>query len=336
MSTAPMTDAQPLIVACLRITDLRPVVDPLTGAVSRDIFGIGLSAADAAALEHALRAAEAWSGRVLAVAVGPAAIEPVLRDVMALGASVLRVPDDAAGTDHGYAVELGGGEQGLARTIAAALARFGPPTLVLCGDRSVDRGTGALPAFLAHELGAAQALGLVGLEVDRSSGGGHPLDGRPAALLGERRLDGGWRERLRVPLPAVCSVEGAGTRSRRATLEGALSAAAAPIPVERVTPSVDHPTPPVSPGSEDGPGSTHVGALRPFEPRTRVVPSPDSEDPRIRLLALSGAFVDHDPPTLVGPLGAVESADELLRFLVRHGYLDQPAVPEPTGTEARR
>ncbi|HEV3131315.1 MAG TPA: mycofactocin-associated electron transfer flavoprotein beta subunit [Acidimicrobiales bacterium] len=336
MSTSPIADARPLIVACLRITDLRPVVDPLTGAVSRDVWGVGLSAADAAALEHALRAAEAWSGRVLAVAVGPAAIEPVLRDVMALGASVLRVPNDAEDTEHGYALELGGGEQALARTIAASLARFGPPTLVLCGDRSVDRGTGALPAFLAHELGAAQALGLVGLEVDPSSGGRHPLDELPAALLGERRLDGGWRERLRVPLPAVCSVEGAGTRLRRAALEGALSAGAAPVPVEPPTPSVDQPTPLAGPGSEDGPRSTHIGALRPFEPRTRVLPPPASEDPRIRLLALTGALVAHDPPTLIGPLGAVESADELLRFLVRHGYLDQPAVPDPTGTEACR
>ncbi len=155
------------MVACLRITDLHPDVDPLTGAVSRDNWGLGLSPADAAALERALQIAEAWSGWVLAVAAGPSNIDPVLRDVLAVGASVVRIPDDEAETEHGYAVELGGDEQGLAGAIVAAIAPFGPPALVLCGDRSVDRGTGSLPAFLAHRLGAAQALGLVDLEVPR-------------------------------------------------------------------------------------------------------------------------------------------------------------------------
>ncbi len=99
--------------------------------------------------------------------------------------------------------ELVQDEHVLARALAAAC---GPP-----GRRGgrlrrpVTRpGTGALPAFLAHELAAAQALGLVTLTTD-----GH-------RLAAERRLDGGWRERLTVPCPAVCSVEAAGVRLRRA------------------------------------------------------------------------------------------------------------------------
>jgi electron transfer flavoprotein beta subunit len=324
------------VVACLRITDLRTTVDPLTGAASRDRWGIGLSSADAAALEHAFRTAEAWSGRVLALAVGPATIEPVLRDAMALGASVVRIPNDDTGTGNGYAAELGGDEQALARTIAAALAGFGTPDLVLCGDRSVDRGTGALPAFLAHELGAAQALGLVRLEVDNAHKGRVDLDRCPEAVIGERRLDGGWRERLRVPLPAVCSVEGVGVRLRRASLADALSAAGAPIPLGQPTLPVDPPAAGAGPGPQGGPGPTRIGALRPFVPRTRVLPAPESEDPRIRLLALTGALVAHDPPTLIGPIGSVEAADELIGFLVRHGYLDQPGAPGPPGTATRR
>ena len=103
---------------------------------------------------------------------------------------------------------------------------MGTPSVVLCGDRSADRGTGALPAFLAHELDAAQALGLVSLIPDPDSTGQAP------AVLAERRLDGGWRERLRVPLPAVCSVEGAGVRLRRASLTGALAAGSSTIAVD--------------------------------------------------------------------------------------------------------
>ena len=319
IATGPPLADGPLVVACLRIADLHPEVHPLTGAVSRDPWGVGLSAADAAALEHALRMAEAWSGRVLAISAGPATIEPVLRGVMAVGALVVRIAEEEAGTEHGYTVELAGGEQALARDIAAALGPFGRPALVLCGDRSADRGTGALPAFVAHELGAAQALGLVTIEAEG------PPDRR--SLIGERRLDGGWRERLRVPLPAVCSVEAAGTRLRRASLAGALAAEVAAVPVE-------HPTGPARPGPDAGAGSTRVGATRAFAPRTRVVPAPESPDPRTRLLALTGALVAHDPPVVVGPVGPAEAADELIGFLVRHGYLEPPGSPPPVGTAA--
>ncbi|HUY67163.1 MAG TPA: mycofactocin-associated electron transfer flavoprotein beta subunit [Acidimicrobiales bacterium] len=330
MTTAPIATGTPpadgpLVVACLRIADLHPEVHPLTGVVSRDPWGVGLSAADAAALEYALRMAEAWSGRVLAISAGPAAIEPVLRGVMAVGASVVRIADEVAGTEHGYTAELAGDEEGLARDIADALARLGPPDLVLCGDRSVDRGTGALPAFLAHQLGAAQALGLVTIEAEGPSDHRPATGGHRRSLIGERRLDGGWRERLRVPLPAVCSVEAAGTRLRRASLAGALAAEATAVPV-------DQPTGRAAPGPEEGAGSTRIGATRPFTPRTRVVPAPDSADPRTRLLALTGALVAHDPPVVVGPVGPTEAADELIGFLVRHGYLEPPASPPPVGT----
>ena len=96
----------PLLVACLRINDLRPTVDPLDGSVSRDRLGVGLSPADAAALEHALRLAGAWAGRVVALCVGPESVEPVLRDVAALGVAVVRVPLGDEGDGHRYVAEL--------------------------------------------------------------------------------------------------------------------------------------------------------------------------------------------------------------------------------------
>jgi electron transfer flavoprotein beta subunit len=293
----------PLVVACLRITDLRPEVDPLTGVVRCDRWGIGLSAADGAALEHALRICETWSGQLVAVAVGPVSVEPVLRQVAALGASVLRVPVSEAGAGEVETQPLAHDQQALARRVVEAIGAR--PSVVVCGDRSVDRGTGAFPAFVAHELGAAQALGLVSLDTEPGGGG----------LVADRRLDGGWRERLRIPLPAVCSVEAAGVRLRRAPLAGALAAADSEVPV----------SPPFSPqpvGSVDH--QVRIGPSRPFTPRTRVLPSPRGGDPRIRLLALTGALVAHDPPTVIGPVGSVEAADALIGFLVRHGHLHGP------------
>ena len=221
-----------MVIACLAPADLRPEVDPLTGAVRVDPRRGELTASDAAALEHARRAAEAWGGRLVAVAAGSSSVDAGLRQAVAAGAAAWRLPwghdgAEALGMAGGGAsgphaldgADLAGDQSTLARLLAAALSQLGPPDLVICGDRSALGGTGALPALLAHELGVGQALGLVSLQVDED------------AVIAERRLDGGWRERLKVMPPAVCSVEAAGVRLRRASLSDALGAAGAAIPI---------------------------------------------------------------------------------------------------------
>jgi electron transfer flavoprotein beta subunit len=305
-----------LIVACLRLTDPRPDVDPITGGTSRDPRAVLLSANDAAALEHALRLAAAWQGQVLAVTAGGPAADATLREVAALGVRTLRVswppagghsdPQHVLGGTQDYLADLIDDERPLAAALAAAIRSVESPTLVLCGDRSSDRGTGALPAFLAHELDAAQALGLVSLEPE-------PLGDAPGAepsIRAERRLDGGRREVLRVPGPAVCSIEAAGVRLRRAPLSAALAAGDAKIPVASL-PAAIH-------GLERD-RLRHDGG-RPYRPRTRVVAPPASAVPRDRLLDLTGALVVHDPPTLVGPIDASGAVDALVDYLRRHGY----------------
>ena len=275
------------VAVLLRATDLRAEVDPLTGAIARDPRASAVSASDAAALEHALRVVDALGGSVLALSAGGPEAEPVLREAAALGCDVVRVDLPAS-----YVEELAGDERALARALVAAM---GEVDLVLCGDRSSDRGTGALPAYVAHELGCVQAPGLVSLELDGTD------------LLAERRLDLGRRERLRVPLPAVCSVEAAGVRLRRAPLAASLSAGTAPIPV--VAGAVDR-------------GAVRVVAVRPARPRPRPL-APPTGSSRERLLALTGALLSHEPPTVVHPADASEAVEVLLEFLVRHGYLSE-------------
>lgn len=299
MSKAGSGPAGPVIVVCLRPADPAARVDPVSGHVDRDPGMAGLPPAEAAALEHGLRIAEAWSGRVLAVTAGDASADDALRQAAALGAGVLRLPWPAEGEEE-YVADLAADEHALASALAAAIREAtGPdgPALVLTGDRSADRGTGALPAYLAHELGAAQALGLVALE----AAGDH--------LVAERRLDGGRRERLRVPRPAVCSVEAAGVRLRRAGLPGVLAAASARVPVA------------AGAAPAGGPRVT-VGRARPFRPRARVVPPPAGATARERLLQLTGVLDTHEPPTVIGPVDAAEAADALLGFLRRTGHLE--------------
>lgn len=280
--------AQGLVVVLARCTDLRVEVDPLTGSISRDDRTVGFSASDAAAIEHGLRLGSAWGARTLVITAGGPECDQPLREALSLGADVRRVP-----TRGSYLDELAADERALAKALVAAIGAR--PDLVLCADRSSDRGTGALPAFVAHELGVVQAPGLVSLELEGDE------------LVGERRLDYGRRERMRIPLPAVCSLEAAGVRLRRASLPASLAAAGADVPLaDAMVPS---------------PG-IRVVAARAARPRPRHIAAPSGSS-RERLLALTGALLSHDPPTLVGPVGADEAADALLDFLARNGYLSE-------------
>lgn len=292
-----MTERAPLIVALLRHTDLRPQVDQISGHISRDERSAGANPAELAALETALRIADAWGGHVLAVTAGSVAAEATLREARAVGASVLRVPWPSRGAadQDAWVTSLANDGRWLAQALVAAIRTVGEPDLVLCGDRSTDRGTGAIPAYVAHELGAAQALGLVSVSVEGSG------------LRAQRRLDGGRREVLSVPRPAVCSVEAAGLRLRRASLTMELNGRRTPVPVA--------PQP-----SMVTPLTVYVGQPASHRPRPRLVPPPAGSDPRNRLLELTGALATRSVPTVLGPLPAQDAADVLLRWLAERGY----------------
>jgi electron transfer flavoprotein beta subunit len=272
------------VAVALKRADLRPEVNPLAGTVRHDERGPGLSPADAAALEWALRLGEAWGLPVTAMTAGPPEAAGVLRDAAAFGVGrLVRVP---AATDAP------------SETVAQALAPpLGGAVVVCCGDYSTDRGSGSVPAFLAGQLEAAQALGLTGLAPEGAG-----------VLVGQRRLDGGRRERLRVSAPAVISVEPGAARLRRAPLSGVVAASRAAIE----TADADAVT-----GRR-----VRVRVLRtaPYRPRPRTLPPPSGGSPRDRLLALTGALSERTPPRVVRATPE-EAADELIRYLKNQGYL---------------
>ncbi|MEU5599796.1 mycofactocin-associated electron transfer flavoprotein beta subunit [Streptomyces sp. NPDC020298] len=283
-----------LVAAALRWTDPRAVAHPLTGTAPGAPYAAGASPAERCALEQALRLAERLGGRCLAVTVGPAGAEEMLREALAAGAhETLRIegPDtDEAATAHSLLAGLTAGGRPV-------------PDVVVCGDRSVDRGTGATPAHLAARLGTAQALGLVELTVaDAADDGAGPAG---LSLRAVRRLDGGRAEELRVVLPAVCSVEAGSVRPRRATLAAVLAARRAGIPVVRVA-------------DPEG-AAVRVGRPRPYRPRPKALPAPEGGTRR-RLLALTGALVPpRTPPRVLTPDSPEEAARLLLAHLREHG-----------------
>jgi electron transfer flavoprotein beta subunit len=274
------------VVAFLKWVDARAEVDRLTGAVVTDPRTSGASDADLAALEWALRLGEARGEDVVAVNAGPSASERMLRDALAAGAArAVRVdlPPDAPSAD-------------VAAALADVARRQPSLSFVVCGAFSVDRGSGSVPGFVAAHLDAAQALGCVTLDIDAT------------AVTAERRLDGGRRERVRAAGPAVLSVEGGSARLRRASLRAVVTAHDAVVDVVR----------PVAPPARDA----AVAVRRaPFRPRPRVLPPPARQlSPRERILALTGAMVERDPPQLL-VLDPDAAADRILDQLRAWGYL---------------
>ncbi len=277
------------VVVCLKWADRRPEVDALSGDVTDDERFFGASAADEAALEWALRLAEVWGVTVVAATAGPPAAEAVLRDALAAGAhEAVRadLPPDRP-SEH------------VAAALAGALASTGGADLVLCGVHSLDRGSGSVPALLASHLGAAQALGALGMRPS----------GVPGEVMVERRLDFGRRERLRVTTPAVVSLEGGVAELRRAPLARVLAAASLPITV-------------VPGGPADRRSAVRVEHRRPYRPRARVLPGPDPHAPvRDRIVALTGALTERTPPrTVTG--SPEEAADAIVEQLRAWGYLE--------------
>lgn len=255
----------------------------------------GVSAADEAALEIALTIADktraaSESSDVTVICLGPASADDVLRDAIAAGAtSAVRVDASTELDSH---------------VVAVALAEhLGGQDLVVCGDYSLDRGTGSVPAFLADELSSAQALGLLDV---RSAGSGASSD----ALRVVRRLDGGRREILDVMPPAVLSVEGSTATLRRASLAASLASRTATIETVR------------------GPhGRLPEAEIHPFRPRARVVPAPAGGSlDRVRQILDIGGGNAHAELVTLDPAAA---ASKILDQLRDWGYLDAAVSAQP-------
>jgi electron transfer flavoprotein beta subunit len=235
----------------------------------------GVSAADQAAIEMALRHGEATRSTVIAVTVGGPGSDQALRTALACGvATAIRVaaPDDMSSAS-------------VAEALIPVVAHS---TAVWCGDYSADRGTGRVPAFLAARLQRQQALGLVGVDLT-------------TPLRVTRRLDGGRREVLRITGPAVLSVEGSVARLRRASLRAALSAQATEVlPYGTSTVPSD---------------STSTIVVRPYRPRARVLPAPVGATALDRLRALTDASAAPQPGEVVEatPAAAAQRIIEVLR-----------------------
>jgi electron transfer flavoprotein beta subunit len=282
-----------VVSACVKWVDLHPEIDPIHGNVVPSARGGGFSPADEAALEVALRLAAAWEAECVLICAGPAEAEG---DLSALG---------AAGADRIVRVDHSS-EQDSSLTADVLASVLGPGDLaadvVVCGDLSYDRGSGSVPALLAHHLAAAQALGLI--EVGAEPNG---------LVRAVRRLDGGRRELIETRAPCVLSVEGSTAVLRRAPWSSALASATSAAVEVRQRRLEGHVEPP---------------RLRPWRPRARVLPAPDGATAFARVVALTGASAERTPPRTV-EAEPHEAARLILDQIADWGYRDGPTASEP-------
>jgi len=140
---------------------------------------------DMVACEAAVRLRELAGGTVTVVTVGPAAADAGLRAGLALGAdAATRIAFENGGIDGGDSA---------ARLLASAISADSPD-VIICGVRSSDSGSGAVPAILAERLGIPLVTNVVSLA------GAAPLEI-------ERRMDGGRRQQIQVHPPVAITVE---------------------------------------------------------------------------------------------------------------------------------
>ncbi len=175
------------MVVCLKVVPkpeevrLDPVKKTLDRAAAENI----LNPSDKNALQLALDVKARYGGTVAVVSMGPPMIREHLALTIGMGAdrAILLSDRTFAGADT-YPTS---------RTLAAAAKRLGPVDIVLCGEESADSATGQVPAGIAEWLGFSQATFVKDIAID-------------GKRLVAKRVLGGARETLSVPLPTLVSV----------------------------------------------------------------------------------------------------------------------------------
>ena len=116
------------------------------GTLDRASMAVITNHDDKSAVEAALRLKDQYGCRVVAVTMGPAAAESMLRDLLAMGVDeAYLVSDRAFGGSDTFATS---------QIVAAAVNRIGvePEDIVLCGRQAIDGDTAQVGPQIAEKL----------------------------------------------------------------------------------------------------------------------------------------------------------------------------------------
>lgn len=179
-------------------------LDPAGGTIDRERVPAVINPGDRNALEEALRIRERFSGRVVVLTMGPPQARKALEEALAMDAdAAVHLCDQAfAGADT----------LATAQALAYGIGRLEHFDLVLCGDVTIDSGTGQVAVQLAEFLGLPCITGAEELtfEDERS-------------LLVKRIWERGYIK-ARIKLPAVIAVTNKVNQPRLPTVLGIMAA----------------------------------------------------------------------------------------------------------------
>ena len=154
---------------------------------------------DAYALEEALQLKEKHGGEVIALCAGPARAGEAIREALAKGADrAIHIQEENLGALDTL---------GVAKLLAAAVAPE-KPDLILTGLQSDDLGYGQTGVVLAELLGIPHSTIIMQIEVEDRT------------IRVKRELEDGWFQHIRMPLPALLTIQSGINKLRYATLMG--------------------------------------------------------------------------------------------------------------------
>ncbi|MDX1623211.1 MAG: electron transfer flavoprotein subunit beta/FixA family protein [Gemmatimonadota bacterium] len=163
-----------------------------------------INESDQYALEAALRLVEEHGGEVVVACLGPDAAQESIRRALAMGADrAIHLSEDAFQDGDAAAT---------ARALAAAIETEEEVDLVMAGLQSDDAGWAQTGVLVAERLGWPSATLI--MEIEAEEGG----------LKVKRELESGWFQWVRLPLPAVLTIQSGINTVRYATLKGIMGA----------------------------------------------------------------------------------------------------------------
>ncbi len=161
-------------------------MDEEKGTMVREGVGTIIKPLDLHALEAALEIRRQNGGKVTVISMGPPQAEKALRESIALGGDeVVFLCDPRFAAADTWAT---------AKTLAAAIAKFGPFDLILAGEKATDGETGQVGPEVAAFLDLAFSTYVSGLSIQECSN-----------VVVWRTVEDGI-EKQRLPLPCLLTV----------------------------------------------------------------------------------------------------------------------------------
>ena len=220
-----------IIVLVKQVPDTNAKIVVSGNRVDLSMVKMVMSPYDEFAVETALQHKEASGGEVIALTLGPADAEKILKDAKAIGVDrIVRI--NAEHEMDSNAVQ---------HVLSQAISQLGGD-VVYCGKSAADTGAGSTGPGVAERLGWPSASNIVSanfssqLSVVCPSGSGHA--------------------RLNVPLPAVISCDKGDFKVRKPNVKGIMDAKKATIEVLSIkAPSstvtiISHSMPPAKPAGK--------------------------------------------------------------------------------------